>query len=278
VNTTNDPNNCGLCGTTCHAGYLCCNSGCVNVQADSAHCGSCAKACSSKQGCLNGTCTDCLKYAVQANRSCITIDGGSKVTGSIGQHSSKYSGGGNYCPNNCPNGSNKDASTCVTGSMDFGVSSAYNASSFPAPACTHDLGTLAVGSSQTINAGCYDELSLNGGTLTLNSGNYYIKGNLNLNGGATLHINGTVKLWVGNAPSLSSAVTVQSGNPNDFWLIYNGTGDVNNNTNNAFTGVIFAPAAGINLDYKVTGAVIGSTITLNGTSSVTLAAKYCLLY
>jgi hypothetical protein len=287
VNTTNDPNNCGLCGTTCHAGYLCCNSGCVNVQADSAHCGSCAKACSSKQGCLNGTCTDCLKYAVQANRSCITIDGGSKVTGSIGQSSPKYSGGHNPCPNNCPSGNNKDDSPCVTGNMDFNVSPTYTTTSFPAPACTRDLGsvTLQNSSNKTISAGCYDYLTIDSGsTLSLKGGNYVVTG-LNLNGGGTLHIiaNGTgggpVKLWVSSAPSLSSTVTVSTGNPNDFWLIYNGTsGDLNNNSTDKFTGVIFAPGTNVNLDYDVTGAVIAASITLNGSSSVTLAAKYCLLY
>jgi hypothetical protein len=145
--------------------------------------------------------------------------------------------------------------------------------------------TLQNSTSRTISPGCYDYLTINSGsTLSLKGGNYVVTG-LNLNGGGTLHIiaNGTgggpVKLWVSSAPSLSSTVSVSTGNPNDFWLIYNGTsGDLNNNSTDNFTGVIFAPGTNVNLDYKVTGAVIANSITLNGSSSVTLAAKYCLLY
>ena len=172
--------------------------------------------------------------------------------------------------------------------MDFGVSPTYTIHSFPAPACTKDLGSVTVqnSSTKTISAGCYDYLTIDSGsTLNLKGGNYVVTGGLNLNGGGTLNIiaigtgGGPVKLWVGNAPSLSSKVTVSSGNPNDFWLIYNGTsGDLNNNSTDNFTGVIFAPGTNVNLDYKVTGAVIANSITLNGSSSVTLAAKYCLLY
>jgi hypothetical protein len=57
---------------------------------------------------------------------------------------------------------------------------------------------------------------------------------------------------------------VKSGNPASFWLIYNGTGQINNNSNNSFTGILFAPGAGINLNYAVNGAVIGAGVTMNG--------------
>jgi hypothetical protein len=202
------------------------------------------------------------------------------VTGKIGMASDTYSSGHNGCPNNCQGGS-QDTSRCVSGGIEFNLPSAYTGGSFPAPTCTSNRGDLTVGGTTSITApaspgvACYSSISLNSGKLTLGSGSYVVTGNLNLNGGAELHINGTVKLWVANAPSPNSKVTVQSNNPNDFWLIYNGTGDVNNNTNNDFTGVFFAPEAKVNVNYKIKGAVIGGSVTLNSGASVGYDSRLC---
>jgi len=109
-----------------------------------------------------------------------------------------------------------------------------------------------------------------GATLTLNPGNY-IMTSFNLNSGGNLIINdqnGTVRLWVMTAVALSGTVTTQSNNSGSFWLIYNGTQDSNMNGGSMFHGVIFAPAAHINLDYKVYGAVLGNSVTLNSNSEV----------
>jgi hypothetical protein len=121
-------------------------------------------------------------------------------------------------------------------------------------------------------------LDLNSGTLTLNPGNYVFQWNLNLNGGATLYVNGPVKLWALNsAPQMNSTVTVNGGDPNNFWLIYNGTGGVNQNGSADFTGVMFFPVANsIHVNYHVTGAVICGMVSLNGGASVNLPSQYCL--
>jgi len=116
----------------------------------------------------------------------------------------------------------------------------------------------------------YSEVDLNGGTLTLKAGRYVIN-SLNLNESGTLYIDdtqGPVVLWVLSPPGLNSGVTVKSGKAENFWLVYNGTGQINNNRNNNFTGIIFAPGAEINLNYIVTGAVVGAKVTLNGPSKI----------
>ncbi len=221
----------------------------------------------------------CLDYAVSAVAACptgcITLNSGVVVDGyDPGQGS--YGGpnlqsadiamtcsqGSDGCPNNCPHG-------CVTGSIDYGVVQNLNASTLPVPAHASSGNSVTVPPDTTLGPGYYSSIYLNGGTLTLLSGSYVVD-SLNLNSG-TLYIddsNGPVYLWVTSGLSPNSVVAVKSGNPADFWLIYDGTGQINNNSGNDFTGVLFAPAASINLDYHVTGAVVGGQITMNGSAVV----------
>jgi hypothetical protein len=91
---------------------------------------------------------------------------------------------------------------------------------------------------------------------------------LYLNSGGTFTINGKVRIWVRNPPSPNTAVTVASGNPYDFWLIYNGTGTINNNSNAKFQGVIYAPLGDVHLSYEVFGALVAGGVTLNSGGKV----------
>jgi hypothetical protein len=93
------------------------------------------------------------------------------------------------------------------------------------------------------------------------------------NGTASLRIDdsaGPVYLWytgAGSAPVLNGKVVVDSGNPSNFWLIYNGSLPTVNNANppdNVFTGIIFFPNSRIDLNYKVTGRVLAGSVFYNG--------------
>ncbi len=69
VDTTSDPNNCGLCGFQCLTGQLCvfgicecpagwivCPGGCVDPNNDPNNCGGCGVDCSAGQACVDGLC------------------------------------------------------------------------------------------------------------------------------------------------------------------------------------------------------------------------------
>ena len=235
----------------------------------------------------------CLNYAVTAVAACpngwlpgcITINNASRVdsfnsstgvyggtnvgTGSVAMTCAKLLAGVS-CPNNCPAG-------CITGQVDYGNVSTFNAGTMPAPLYTLTSNRVTVPANTTLQPATpssviyFEEIDVNtGGMLTLKSGRYVVN-YLNLNQFGTLYIDdsqGPVVLWVLSSVSPSSTVTVKSGKAEGFWLIYDGTNQINNNSTNNFTGVIFAPAAEINLNYVVTGAVVGGKVTLNGTSKV----------
>jgi len=216
---------------------------------------------------------------------CITINNASKVD-SFSSTVGSYGGGntgtadvamtcskavaGGSCPNNCPTG-------CITGEIVYGNASTFSASTMPVPAYTVNSNRVAVPVNTTLSPATpssviyFEEIDVNtGGTLTLKSGRYVVN-YLNLNQFGTLYVDdsqGSVVLWVLSSVSPSSTVMVKSGKAEGFWLVYNGTNSVNNNSNNSFTGVIFAPAAEVNLNYVVTGAVVGGKVTLNGSARV----------
>ena len=230
--------------------------------------------------------TPCLAYAVSAvapcgnpELGCITVnynsnvDGFDRASGPYGpsNHSPTdiamtCSAWSNPCPSNCTSG-------CISGQLDYGVSQNLTTSTLPVPSHSSNSSTLSVPPSTDLwpsgSTLYYHEIDLDGGTLTLHAGDYVVD-NFNLNSG-TLYIDdsaGPVRLWVTGFVAPNSAVTVKSGNPSSFWLIYDGTSDVNNNSGNSFTGVLFAPGAHVNLNYHVTGAVVGGHVTLNSGSYV----------
>jgi hypothetical protein len=165
----------------------------------------------------------------------------------------------------------------VTGAISYGQSPAYSASTLPAPSYVSNGTVVTVPANQAIHpsdpstAVYINEVNLNpGGTLTLHHG-LYVVGYFNSNGASTLYIDddeGPVVMWVLSSLSPSGTVSTKSGRASGFWLVYNGMAGVNNNTNNSFTGVLFAPAAEVILNYVVTGAVVGGKVTLNGPSRV----------
>ena len=70
-NLTNDPSNCGSCGTMCQTGYQCtagacaptcasgqtvCNGACTSTQTDTNNCGACGTVCAAGETCTAGTC------------------------------------------------------------------------------------------------------------------------------------------------------------------------------------------------------------------------------
>ena len=235
----------------------------------------------------------CLSYAVTAVagcsggwfKGCITINSSSLVdsfSSEVGPYGYSNKGAASIamtcskaaatssCPNNCPSG-------CITGTVVYGQPSTFDASTIPVPAHVLNSNHVTVPSNVTLSPATpdtvtyYEEVDVNtGGTLTLEAGRYVVD-RLNLNQGGTLYVDddhGAVVVWVLSNLSPSSTVVVKSGKAENFWLIYDGTSDVNNNSTNNFTGVIFAPAAAVNLNYVVTGAVVGGRVTLNSPSRV----------
>jgi len=234
----------------------------------------------------------CLNYAVTAvapcpsamTPGCITINASSKVDG-FSSASGPY-GGSNVspgsvamtcskaqstsCPNNCPTG-------CITGTTTYGYSSPLGTGTLPVPSYTTNSTRITVPNDTTITPATpstvtyLEEISVNpGGTLTLKAGRYVVN-YLNLNQFGTLYIDdgaGPVTVWILSFVGLNSTINVKSGKAESFWLVYNGTNQINNNTNSNFTGVIFAPAAEVNLNYVVTGAIVGGKVTLNGPSKI----------
>jgi hypothetical protein len=94
VDTSSDPQNCGMCGsvcpmgaacangscvTTCAAGQTRCGSVCTNLQSDSNNCGGCAMVCGPGRACLmavcNATPTSCSDGMRDAGESGIDCGG-----------------------------------------------------------------------------------------------------------------------------------------------------------------------------------------------------------
>lgn len=142
--------------------------------------------------------------------------------------------------------------------------------------------TLYSTPNSTASATCYTWLTISGSTVTLTAGSYVVDATT-WNSGSRLVIDdskGPVYLWIRKTAygfNIDSPVTVASGNPNNFWLIYDGTSAVTHNSaNDPFTGVIFVPmVAPFIINFTITGAVIGGEVHLNGGGKVTYDSRLC---
>jgi hypothetical protein len=105
-----------------------------------------------------------------------------------------------------------------------------------------------------------------GQTATLTRGDY-VATNLNLNG--TLVITGgAVRIWVTGFMNLGGTANL-NGIPQNLQFLYTGTNTVSvNSGGRGIFGFIYAPDAPVILNEAIFGAVVGSTVTLNGGSAV----------
>jgi hypothetical protein len=176
--------------------------------------------------------------------------------------------------------------------MTYGVTQdSYTATTLPEPPCNgnkkSDPGgngsvTLHSTPNSTASATCYSWLTISGSTVTLTAGSYVVDATT-WNAGSVLDIDdskGPVYLWIRSTAygfNIDSPVKVDSGNPNNFWLIYDGTSAViHNSANDPFTGVIFIPeVASFMINFTITGAVVGGGVHLNGGSKVTYDSRLC---
>jgi len=90
VDTRNDVNNCGGCGTTCNADQTCnngtcvaacdtgldlCDGACADLQSDPTHCGSCTNACAPGEVCALGDCAQfCPGDLTDCSGACVDTD------------------------------------------------------------------------------------------------------------------------------------------------------------------------------------------------------------
>jgi alpha-tubulin suppressor-like RCC1 family protein len=117
----------------------------------------------------------------------------------------------------------------------------------PPPAGAINLGNLNLGSGQT---------------RTLAAGDY-VASNVSLNSNSTLAVTGgRVRIWVTGSLAIGGTVN-NNGLPANFEFLVTSANDINVNGGASLFGVIYAPAAGVNVSGPVFGAVIGSHVTLN---------------
>jgi len=236
----------------------------------------------------NGVCkAPCLINAIQAVGTC----GGGK--GCYQNNAAVYVNGNagmkcdpSGCSMNCQSyGGCSNHCVCGTISQDTtSDASKVTTSTLPAPpksSCSWvaDMQNQVWKTLSTSNnlPTCVHNANITGGTLTLNSGNYIIE-HFELDSPASIYVNdtaGPVRLWVEQIISMDGVVTVKSGRAGNFWFIYNGTSDYNNNSGNAFTGIIFAPGAKVNLNYHIKGAVLASNVMMNSGSYVNYDSTAC---
>ena len=131
VDTQNDPQNCGTCGTVCDASESCtggaceklgcgrgisqCTNKCVDLQNDPANCGKCGKACQAIEVCSKGKCgSSCGNGVSQCGNVCVDMQndatncGGCGIACKEGEVCTKGA-----CTLTCGTGTTKCGSACV---------------------------------------------------------------------------------------------------------------------------------------------------------------------
>ncbi len=97
VDTMNDRDNCGMCGTACAGGEVCsngtcalscsvdltdCNGACANLMTDIVNCGVCGTACAAGEVCSNGSCAlSCQTDLQDCNGLCVDVTSNSAHCG-----------------------------------------------------------------------------------------------------------------------------------------------------------------------------------------------------
>ena len=243
-----------------------CGNHCV-LSANQA-CGYPQMQCDPGTACSGCQCVSpCLTDAVRANATCVGVNSRTYVSGNVGMASPSM------CFDNCGT-----SPACIAGTKEFDVPSQYSSNTFPAPTtgCSSYPDLVLSGGAvaqRTANGSptCLGSVTIGAGsTLLLGSGDYVMK-SLNLRSGGTLlakDAGGPVRIWVQTAFALDGTVSTQSNSAYGSWLIYNGTQDCNLNGSSVLKGVVFTPAARINLNGRVYGAVVGGSVIMNGGSSV----------
>lgn len=100
-------------------------------------------------------------------------------------------------------------------------------------------------------------------SITLAPGNY-VAANISVNfpGAITVAPAGPVRIWVTGSLNLGGNENL-NGLPRNLAFFVNGTTDVNVNATGSLYGLIYAPTSKVNVNSKVFGGVVGSTVTLN---------------
>jgi Stigma-specific protein, Stig1 len=134
VDVNTDNANCGACGHSCEAGYVCdgtgtcalscqseltvCGGTCANTQSDDNNCGACGNVCGNGTRCLEGTCGyNCPPGELSCDGTCIDPYTDNMHCGASGNcqgiSSGVMCGGGEVC-----NGSGVCATSCGSGELD----------------------------------------------------------------------------------------------------------------------------------------------------------------
>lgn len=105
-------------------------------------------------------------------------------------------------------------------------------------------------------------------SITLAPGDY-VASNINVNfpGAITISPAGPVRIWVTGNLNLGGNENLD-GTPKNLAFLVTGSGWVNVNSSGALYGMIYAPTSGINVNSKVFGSVIGSSLVMNSGAAV----------
>ncbi|MBI3658529.1 MAG: hypothetical protein HY232_19160 [Acidobacteria bacterium] len=135
-----------------------------------------------------------------------------------------------------------------------------------------NVGNMDISGTQTINPGAYRNISVgNHETLTLNAGTYFMDGfSVSTNG--TVLLNGAVSLFIKSSYSSAAGnyAVNAGGDPKNLQIYYNGTADMSFTGQANFSGVVYAPNAGIKIAGlgNYFGSFVGSNVDMSGNGAI----------